>query len=375
MQEIKKRRIVLASVLKPVSETRMFEKLGQTLAGAYDVHIIGTASREKEVFPSIHYHSLTPFKRLSLSRILAPFRIVKMILQLKPDALIICTHELVFAALLVKVLTGSRIIYDVQENYSRNILHTKTFPLLARPLLALYVRTKEWIVSPFVDFYFLAEASYQQELAFTGRKKIVLENKLKRPTHVILPRKSQHDGKIHFLFSGTLAESTGVFIAIDVVSRLNLSDPDVQLLIIGYCSLPQTRLRLEQRVSTLPFVKLVTGDIPIPHHQILSAIQRADVGIISYPPNPSTAAAVPTKLYEYLGYQLPILLIDHAPWRELCARYDAAITFNPSALEPEEVVDTFRSKRFYSTAPDDVFWDSEALKLKQTFHNLLKDTK
>ena len=30
MQEIKKRRIVLASVLKPVNDPRMFEKMGQS---------------------------------------------------------------------------------------------------------------------------------------------------------------------------------------------------------------------------------------------------------------------------------------------------------------------------------------------------------
>ncbi len=42
MQEIKKRRIVLASVLKPVNDPRMFEKMGQSLSHHYEVHIIGT---------------------------------------------------------------------------------------------------------------------------------------------------------------------------------------------------------------------------------------------------------------------------------------------------------------------------------------------
>jgi hypothetical protein len=41
MQEIKKRRIVLASVLKPVNDPRMFEKMGQSLSQMYEVHIIG----------------------------------------------------------------------------------------------------------------------------------------------------------------------------------------------------------------------------------------------------------------------------------------------------------------------------------------------
>ena len=44
MQEVKKRRIVLASVLKPVNDSRMFEKMGQSLAPYYEVHIMGTQS-------------------------------------------------------------------------------------------------------------------------------------------------------------------------------------------------------------------------------------------------------------------------------------------------------------------------------------------
>ncbi len=48
MQEIKKSRIVIASVLKPVNDTRMTEKLGGSLLQRYDVHIIG--------FPAPHTH-------------------------------------------------------------------------------------------------------------------------------------------------------------------------------------------------------------------------------------------------------------------------------------------------------------------------------
>ena len=83
MQEIKKRRIVLASVLKPVNDPRMFEKMGQSLANQYEVHCIGYPSQVKIHSPSVSLHPLPPFKRLSFSRLLAPFRVLKIILDRK----------------------------------------------------------------------------------------------------------------------------------------------------------------------------------------------------------------------------------------------------------------------------------------------------
>ena len=84
MQEIKKRRIVLASVLKPVNDPRMFEKIGQSLSPHYEVHIIGTKSKTDSSHDNIIFHPLGSYTRLGLDRILSPLRILKKILNLKP---------------------------------------------------------------------------------------------------------------------------------------------------------------------------------------------------------------------------------------------------------------------------------------------------
>ena len=48
MADSKKSTVVIASVLKPVDDSRMYEKIGLTLAesGRYDVHVIGCAERK-----------------------------------------------------------------------------------------------------------------------------------------------------------------------------------------------------------------------------------------------------------------------------------------------------------------------------------------
>ncbi len=158
MQEIKKRRIVIASVLKPVNDPRMFEKMALTLAHQYEVHIFGTEAKTELRNDSVFLHPLLPFGRVSTNRLLAPLKLLRVILTLKPSLLIICPHELLWMVLMAKIFLRCPIIYDIRENYFRNILYTNAFPPILRIFIALYVRCKEWITSPFIDRFFLAEA-------------------------------------------------------------------------------------------------------------------------------------------------------------------------------------------------------------------------
>jgi glycosyltransferase involved in cell wall biosynthesis len=363
MQEIKKRRIVIASVLKPVDDTRMFEKMGQSLAPLYEVHIIGYPAGATPVSRGIMFHSLPKFSRLSLKRAIAPWQILRIILQLKPAIVIFTTHELLVVAVLAKLLLRCRMLYDVMENYGRNILHTNAFPLLLRPFLAAWVRLKEWITAPLIDHFILAEAGYQHELKFPGKHTTIIENKFKKPSAIRPQREANKNGTIQLLFSGTISDSTGVFIAIDLADKLHARRPEIRLTIIGYCALPGTLTRLRAAISTRSFIRLIGGHQLVPHHDILKAIQNADYGIISYPPNPSTTNSIPTKLYEYLGSHLPILLIHHTPWTDLCSPYPAAIPFQADHIDPEKILHRMTSTNFYDILPENVYWEHEEQKL------------
>jgi len=366
MQEIKKRRIVLASVLKPVNDPRMFEKMGQSLSPHYEVHIIGTKSKSDSSHDNIIFHPLASYTRLGLDRILSPLRILKKILYLKPALLVICTHELLWVVLIVKIFLRCPVVYDIRENYFRNILYTNSFPALLRVFIALYVRIKEWITIPAINTYFLAEVGYEKELSFVRNKNIILENKLKK---ILLPpaRKwSADDHDIHLLFSGTLAVTTGVFVGIDLATKLHALEPRIRLHIIGFSAMNTVYHEIRDQTKDKDFIFFKESHEPVPHVEILSAIQKADFGIIAYPPNLSTENTIPTKLFEYLGYQLPIFLIDHGAWVSRCGPYRAAIPFQQHNINGAGILHAIRHQTFYSTAPDDVFWESEEHKLLQT---------
>ncbi len=184
MQEIKKRRIVLASVLKPATEPRMFDKIGVSLSKKFEVYCIGAPISAKDGAKSHTNPSvleLPSVNRFSVSRIFAPFNVLAKVIKLRPSLIIICTHELIFISFLAKVLTGCKVIYDIQENYYRNIRYGNSFPIFLRPLIAVYVRFKERMSTLFTSHYFLAEKGYEHEMTFFGKKRTVLENKVIGP--------------------------------------------------------------------------------------------------------------------------------------------------------------------------------------------------
>jgi hypothetical protein len=372
MAEVKKKRVVIASVLKPVDDTRMFGKFALSLleVDALEVHVMGRSSKSF-IDDKIQVHQLGFFGRISAGRFLAPWKVLFKIVALRPKLVIITTHELLFSSIIAKAFTGCKVIYDVQENYFLNIIHGRTFSVFIRNIVATYVRLKERLTSLFIDHFFLAEKAYLSELSFIGKKNTVLENKVVRPTNLHWRTKSKAGKKL--LFSGTLAETTGVFTALKLARSLYEVDRNISLRIVGYCSQSSILERIKKEIAPLPFITLYGGDSLVPHEEILSEILKADAGIISYPPNASTYSAIPTKLYEYLGYQLPILLIDHAPWVALAEKYGAAIVFNPSDLHPDEILKSFNAKSFYDVkAGDEIYWESEADKLKREILSIIR---
>lgn len=360
---MKKQRIVLASVLKPVDDTRMFEKIGKSLSNhsEYEVFIIGYPSKKAIKDPKIVFLPHPNFVRLSLRRVLIPFEILKKIHKVKPDVVIVNTHELLTVAVLFRILFGCKIIYDLQENYWRNILWTDTFPLPFKYLLAFWVRTKEVMLACFFHLFFLAEKGFEKEMKFFSNKFIVLENKSLFFKDVV---RTKTRGATRLLFSGTISESTGVFQAITLATALHQQDERVELQIVGYCSLSSTLQSVKHAIRDKPFITLTGGDQLVPHQEIIEQIFIADFGIIYYPRSPHTENKIPTKLYEYLSAQLPIIIQNYQPWVALCLPYPAAIAIDFTApVDAFALLQKMKQSDFYLRPPTDVDWASEEKKL------------
>ncbi len=370
---MKSGKIVIASVLKPIDDTRLFEKLGLSLSknNKYDVNIIGFNSKKSISHPKISFYPLFDFQRSSYKRLLASWKYYNLLLKVKPHLVIVSSPELLPVTLLYKILFGAKISYDVQENYYANIRYTPTYPKALRRLLANLVRGLERISRPLIDVFLLAEKCYVYELPFTKGKSVVIQNKF-RPLGAI--RQANSLSKlplIRLLYSGTISYNYGIMEAIELANNISKLHRDIQLKIIGFAADPELHKKLKVLSEQNANIIYLGEERPIPHKTILNAIPEADFALLPYQPDKSIENCFPTKIWEYMAHKLPMIIQNHKPWADYCHQHNASIAINFKDYDTNEVLGRLISSKFYSFKEEtDIFWQSEELTLLKAIEHL-----
>ena len=325
-------KIAIANTLKPVDDVRAFEKIAQSLAktNKYEVNIIGNSPKKESTFSNIQFAPHTLNRKSILKRFLIRFKILGSLLKIQPQIIIIQTHELLLVGLCLKLIRNSKLVYDVREDYARNIKYLSKLPFLIRMILAYTVRLKEQLAIYFIDQIWFAEDCYTKDIGFKSKHSIVLENKAN-----YLNRKRVSQGKT-MLFTGTISNYSGIRKAIEIFQSARESLSHLELRIVGQCHDEHLIEELKKYDQGESGISLTVSNNPIPHEDILESIFEADIGIISYLPNPVNHNKVPTKLYEYSQYGLPYLIQENTYWSEKARMLGGSIPIdfnNPNSVQ------------------------------------------
>ena len=360
-------KIIIASFLKPLDDPRSYEKIALSLVNSskYNVHIVGPTSKEVPENDKINFHQLPPVKRTSWFRLFQPLNLWPILIKVKPDMIIVNSHDLLWVTVLYRIIFGCRLIYDVQENYYRNLRFQKNYPWLIKQLLASYVRFKEYATAWFIHYFFLAERCYKDELKFIGKKYVVLENKyypiLKDPK-----KEPQAKDKLKFIYTGTISREYGVFEAIDWFIRMHNVDERMQMAIVGYCPNQKTYDGVLAQTQGHAAISVNLSILPVPHSDLLKSMLAADVLLLPYLNNRSTELCVPTKLFEALALQIPVIIAENPLWSAIVADANAGISidFTDETLDYLQIIEQLANTAFYDKKGHiDPFWHSEEQKL------------
>ncbi len=369
--------IALISTLKPIDDVRSYKKIALSLTKNpnHHLHLIGQKPLGEINIntENITYHTLTRYQRLSINRLIAPFKILSKLIKLKPNAIIANTHELLIVMILYKILFGSKIIYDIQENYYYNLIYQTNYPPVFKQALGIYVRIKEISLSPFIDHFFLAEKCYQHELPFLRNRFTILENKALAFFSEQEPHLNKtHNKNIHFLFSGNLSFNSGVFTAIDFFNQIAPYVPQARLTVIGHCPSGSVLKKLQLYAS--PKIDINASLSPIDHHKIQSAMTIADFGIVSYTLNKSNEHRMPTKVYEYLAQGLIIICQPGTVWTTYAQQHKAALEVDFSSHTPGQtahhLIKLHQNHKNHSL--QDALWTAEEKQLLAAIEQLKK---
>ncbi|MFC4871977.1 glycosyltransferase [Negadavirga shengliensis] len=366
--------VVIASVLKPVNDPRMLFKLAYSLreTNKYDLNIIGFSSKKTPNHENIRFHSVFSKSRKHFTRIMVSFRMLKVLFRTRPRLIIVTTYELLPAAVLGKLLLGYRLVYDVQENYGKNVIYNNTLPKPLRKPAALFIRVCEKTAGPFVDHYLFAEKCYVQEFPQV-KNYTVIENKSTWHSDSSVPVRLNPHAHIRFLISGTITEAYGVKKALQWFLSLLGDYPNIRLHIVGHAPVPSFRNQVEALARSHQQISLNLSSVPIPHEVLRKCMQKADVMVLPYLLLPSIRDKVPTKLYEALALGRPILISKNPIWEKMICSGPAGLGVDFSATgKAKDVMGNFLSKVFYKTQPESpVLWKHEKVKFIELVDRIL----
>ncbi|GAB3664313.1 hypothetical protein GCM10028791_39920 [Echinicola sediminis] len=370
---MKKANIVIASVLKPLTDSRAFGKFAISLreTNKYHINIIGFLEKNPPKQDNIEFKPIFGNQRLHPNRLLAPLKFLYWLKKIKPQLVIVTTYELLPAAAIMKAFLGFQLVYDVQENYSKNISFNNTLPFWLRFLAGKYVQFVEKITTPFVDHFFFAEQCYQEELA-GFRPYTIIENKFSGPVQPVLPFKISRNN-LKFLITGTITPVYGVEEAIHWFKFIQQHYPSSRLKLKGHVPLADYRSKLKKVSQSIPALTLEISGRPVPYGDIQQAIHQADILLLPYQNLPSIWPKIPSKLYEGIALGKPVIIPKNPKWEHIIDQYPAGVALEFD--QPEKSLETFEAlftRTFYTRPPgQEVSWDSEQEKLLTVVDKLL----
>lgn len=283
--------ILIASVLKPHDDHRMFEKWALFFKNSFnaDVHVFGSTQNITESYDIKFHNSLSTKNKLN--RIKCLFNYFFLLRKLKPKTVIIETFELILPSFFYWIFNFKycNFFYDIRENYSLNWKDQKTQNNLFATLGLAYIKLNEALSKIFIKEYFISDAIYLEQLEFIHSKPTtLLKNLYAYPKEIIADKIPTS-----YLVTGTLSKAYGIELAFDWARIILKENPRANIKFIGHLTddfvFP---------ADILATCKVITSISPIPHKQILEEIAQAEFLLIAYNWSGSFSGCIPAKIYE-----------------------------------------------------------------------------
>lgn len=361
------KKILQLSVLDAVIHPRMYYKYALSFAElGFQVKVVG--EKKHTVFipeNNVSIIALLAIAPTSFARLKRQWHLWQIAWQDKPNILMIHAIELTFFAFLYKKLRPKTyIIYDVFEDFEKNLFYNPLLSHWKKKIIHLMLRPMERFFAKYFDAVCYAENCYDNILNIPSEKKYVFLNKFSTkalgiPTTLSLPNMP------YMLYTGTLEENWGVLQTIEMWVQLNQIRP-LHLIIAGFTYSLEMLEKIHAKVNESNLTNLFTlygGNQYVAYADILYLIQNCHFGTALYIPTPSIVEKIPTKFFEYMYLGKPLLYTSESYWDRLNAEWMFGISVKSDISYSLllEKIDIFKPSPHIAAAN----WDSYINDLKK----------
>jgi glycosyltransferase involved in cell wall biosynthesis len=366
--------ICVITTIHPPWDARIYFRETVALAEAgFQVVFISTWPEDPHRLPNLRWVT-TPTLAKRTDRLIHGFRTFRAALRERPRAYHF--HDLDFLpwAILLKWVRRVPVVYDCHENYPEEILHNKPWiPPLLRRFLAGAVRRFESASVRILHWVIVPVPSLRAKFEAMGASCTTVRNVAN-----LLPRPDlAHEPGL--LYLGSLSESYGLDTLLEIMRQLKAGGLDLPLIVTDKFGSPEIQRRIEEAVEKEGLAIRVMPRISA--NRLDEYARLASIALATEQPTPERILALPTKLFEYMAYGLPMVASDLPLTREVVERAGCGILVPPAdagayveailRLHADESLRREHAEAGFAAVEGEYSWDQEKRQLQALFRSLL----
>jgi glycosyltransferase involved in cell wall biosynthesis len=306
-------KVCIISTVHIALDNRIFYREACSLKNAgYEVYLIAVHDKNE----TLQGIKILPLNRLKRSQ--RPFlwlTVLKMAIDTKADIYHIHDPELLFISPLIHLLTGRPIIYDIHESIADFIELKDDLPNWWRKLLSWIFRWLEPALAFLQSGLIFADDQIAHSFQWINHPKTTLFN---FPLQSFITNASQtvikpDPNQPTVLYLGGIKRNRGTSLMLEAFKHVIEVIPRAQLLLVGPFAPESLENELRSEIDSIKMSRSIAIIGPIPFDQVGTYLEKATIGWIPLPPVPKYQKNIPTKLFEYMAYAIPVVSSDLFP--------------------------------------------------------------
>jgi glycosyltransferase involved in cell wall biosynthesis len=303
-------RVCLLSSVHRALDNRVFYREARTLTRAgHDVTLIAVHDRD-EVRDGVRIMGLPDVarrRRPGVWRTLA-----RRARETHADLYHFHDPELLFVAPLLARRTCRPTIYDVHEAYPEFFAVKDYLPAWLRYPMAWTFRALEPRLAGLHNALVFADDFTPNAFSRVRKPKVVLPN---FPDADLVDAGSHELSTVAtreplVLYLGGLERNRGSRLMIEALAQVHARRPDARLLHVGHFMPPELKREFTAHALELGLAEAVCCVGRVPYADVGGYLERAAVGWVTWQPYAKNQKNIPTKLFEYMAYGLPVVSSD-----------------------------------------------------------------
>jgi glycosyltransferase involved in cell wall biosynthesis len=308
-------KVCILSSVHDALDNRVFYREARSLRRAgYDVTLVAVHDRD-EVKDGIRIIALPAVPRWQRPRLW--LTLLRHALEAHADIYHFHDPELLLVAPWLRLLTGKPTVYDIHEVYPDFIRVKDYLPVWLRYSLAWIAGWLEPLLARLQSGLIFADDQIAAAFRQIDRPKTTLFN---FPARSFVERAVAETAATELrepivLYLGGMERNRGSKVMIAAFARVAEVVPKARLLHVGHMQPPDLADEVRADAVERGIADAVTLAGRVPFEQIGDYLKRAAVGWVTWQPVPKNEKNIPTKLFEYMAYGLPIVSSDLASTR------------------------------------------------------------